>query len=263
MVKCPVLTVAFLISFFILIAPVVVADTGGYVVKPVSHDMISGTPHDPVSVTFWELSPRVMAIAIALSFFPVLVFPIEILFTLKILLWLGYRKVAQNAIFQNSNRLTVFEAIKANPGINFHALSKLVCLKRGSMRYHLEVLSRTGKIVEVNSLNIIGYFENTGRFTEFEKKMLKHLQNITEQKIMGVLITSPNISRRDIVGMIGIAGPSITWHTNRLSQGGIITIKKTGRDVRYTLTREASDFFLKYHRNFSENISKKISEHLI
>lgn len=254
MEKCLVRFAAFVISFFILIPPAVVADTGGYGVKPIYQDMISGTLHDPVPGTFWELSPRVMAIAIALSFFPVLVFPIEILFTLKILLWLGYRKVAQNAIFQNRNRLTVFEAIKANPGINFHALSKLVGLKRGPMRYHLEVLSRKGEIVEVNSLNTIGYFENTGRFTEFEKNMLKHLQNITTQKILGVFITSPNVSRRDIVGMIGIAGPSITWHTNRLSQGGIITIKKNGRDVRYALTKEASNFFLKCHRNFSGNI---------
>jgi len=257
MAKGLVRLVALSLSFFIFIVPVVVSDTGGYVVQPVDPGMISGTPQDPVPITFWQLSPKVMAIAIALSFFPLLVFPIEILYTLKILLWLGYRKISRNAIFQNQNRLMIFELIKANPGIDYRTLSQLVGLKRGSMRYHLSVLALKGETVEVNYLNSIGYFENTGKFTEFEKKMFNQLQNDTTLKIMRILIASPNVSRRDLVGRIGIAGPSITWHTNRLCQSNIIYVEKNGRDVNYNLTKEASGFFEKFPSTFSQNFDSK------
>lgn len=248
------------LSLFILMVPVAVGDTGGYIVQPVDPAMISGTPQDPVPVTFWQLSPRVMAIAVALSFFPLLVFPIEILFTLKILAWFGYRKISRNAIFQNQNRLMIFELIKANPGIDYRTLSRLVGLKRGSIRYHLSVLALKGKTVEVNYLNSIGYFENAGRFTEFEKKMFNQLQNDTTRKILRILIASPNVSRRDLVGGIGIAGPSITWHTNRLSQANIISVEKNGRDVKYNLTKEAYGFFEKFPDTFSQKFKPKNPE---
>lgn len=109
MAKGLVRLVVFSLSLFILMVPIAVGNTGGYVVQPIDPDTISGAPQDPVPVTFWQLSPRVMTIAVALSFFPLLVFPIEILYTLKILLWLGYRKISRNAIFQNPNRLMIFE----------------------------------------------------------------------------------------------------------------------------------------------------------
>jgi len=257
MVKGLIRLVALSLSFFMLMVPVAVGNTGGYVVQPIDPDTISGAPQDPVPITFWQLSPRVMTIAVALSFFPLLVFPIEILFSLKTLAWLGYRKISRNAIFQNQNRLMIFELIKANPGIDYRTLSRMVGLKRGSMRYHLSVLALKGETVEINYLNSTSYFENTGKFTEFEKKMFNQLQNDTTLKIMRILITSPNVSRRDLVGRIGIAGPSITWHTNRLSQSNIIYVEKNGRDVHYNLTNVASEFFKKFPNTISQNFEPK------
>ncbi len=259
MAKGLVRLVSLSLSFFILMVPIAVGDTGGYVVRPVDPDTISGTPYDPVPITFWQLSPRAMAIAVALSILPMLVFPIEILYALKILAWLGYRKISQNAIFQNQNRLMIFELIKANPGIDYRTLSQLVGLKRGSVRYHLSVLALKGETIEVNYLNSIGYFENTGKFTEFEKKMFNQLQNGTNRKIMTTLIVSPNVSRRDLVRRIGIAGPSVTWHTNRLSRSNIISMEKNGRDVQYNLTKESYEFFEKFPRFFFQNFSPKTS----
>lgn len=242
----------FSLSFFMLMVPVAFGDTGDYDVWPVDPDTISGTPHDPVPITFWQLSPRTMTIAVALSFFPLLVFPIEILYTLKILAWLGYRNISKNAIFQNKNRLMIYELIKANPGIDYCTLSRMVGLKRGTMRYHLAVLALKGKTIEINYLNSTSYFENTGKFNEFERKMFNQLQNDTTRKIMSILITSPNVSRKDLGERIGIAGPSISWHTNRLSQSNIISVEKSGRGVHYNLTNEAFIFFEKFPRTISQ-----------
>jgi predicted transcriptional regulator len=250
MVKWPVQPACIMLSFLLCMAPVAVADNGGYVVHAASADDLSGTPQDPVPVSFWELSPRVMMIAITLSFFPLLLFPVELLFMLKIFAWLGYRKISRNAVLENQNRLIIFEAIREHPGINYHDLYRMTGIKPGVLRYHLAILGIHAKIIHITRLHATGYFENSGKFTEFEKRMIKHLQNTTARRVIEIIMTSPNISRRDIAEMIGIAGPSVTWHTNRLFRGGIIMVRKNGRDASYALSREAAVFFRTFYQNY-------------
>jgi len=43
-----------------------------------------------------------------------------------------------------------------------------------------------------------------------------------------------------------VAGPSVSWHTKRLSGDGIITTSRKGRAVRYTLCPAGADIFRQY-----------------
>jgi predicted transcriptional regulator len=251
MARCLKRSVAVLLFFSLVSVLIVSGNTGGYDVVPVSPDTLSGTPHDPVPVSFWELSPRVMAIGIVLSFFPLLLFPIELIYLLKIFAWLGYRRVSCDPVFQNKNRVRIYTVIREHPVINFPALSRITKIKRTTIRYHLVILSHHGKITGLHSLNTTCYFENNGQFSGFEKQMICQLENGIARNIVEILVTSPGISRRNLVEKIGIAGSSVTWYTNHLSRGGIITVTKKGRDACYTLTKEAKEFFRTVYRNYS------------
>jgi predicted transcriptional regulator len=243
---------AFLVFIFILIIPVISADTGGYTVVAIPPDEISGTFHDPVPITFWDLTPREMAIALALSFFPMMTIPVEIFFTMKIFAWLGYRKISKDAFLYNTNRRVIFETIRDHPGISLSRLSQITEIKNATLQYHLKILGLKGKIIRVEYQNTINYFENSGKYTAFEKKVFKHLQNQTTRRILAVLLKSSNISRGDLARKIGTSGPSITWHANRLSQDRIIILNKNGRYVKYILSEEMILFSWKYRNFFPE-----------
>ena len=81
--------------------------------------------------------------------------------------------------------------------------------------------------------------------------MFLHLQNPTTRRILGIIASSPEVSRKESAGIVGIAGPSISWHTKRLSGDGIITTCKKGRAVRYTLCPEGANI---YRRSLSGRI---------
>ncbi len=66
------------------------------------------------------------------------------------------------------------------------------------------------------------------------------MRNATTRRILGLISVSTDISRKEIAGIIGITGPSVTWHTNRLARDGIVIIARDGRDARICLSRDAA-----------------------
>ena len=139
--------VALFFSIFLVAVPFAAANTGGYSATPALAGAVTDHPQDPVPVSFWDLTVREMLLAVALSFCPVLVFPVEIFFFLKLISVLGYRKVEQNAVLYNQNRHKIYETITANPGVKFNALERLTGIKQGTLKYHLLVLGMKRKIV--------------------------------------------------------------------------------------------------------------------
>ncbi len=244
--SCLVRSAALLIFILMGIVPIAAAGMGSYSVAPVSPENVAGISHDPAPISFWDLTVREMTIAVALSLCPVLVYPVEIFFFLKLMAALGYRKVERNAILWNRNRQKIYDCVAANPGVKFNALERLTGVKEGTLKYHLLILKMKRRIVSFGSGRSVRYFENNGRYSELEKKVFLHLQNPTTRRILEILASSPEVSRKDIAETVGIAGPSISWHTKRLSGDGIITTCKNGRAVRYTLCPAGANIFKRY-----------------
>ena len=246
MESSPVRAVALIISLFLVAVPSAAAGTGGYSAAPGLAGALPADLQDPVPVSFWDLTVREMLIAVSLSFCPVLVYPVEIFFFLKLMMAFGYRKVERNAILWNRNRQNIYDCITANPGVKFNALERLTGVKEGTLKYHVLVLGMKRRIISFGSGRSVRYFENNGRYSELEKKVFLHLQNPTTRRILEILASSPEVSRKEIAEVVGIAGPSISWHTKRLSGDGIITTCKKGRAVRYTLCPAGADIFRRF-----------------
>src|SRR5208337_2434199 len=132
--------VALFISIFLVAVPFAAADTGGYSTTPGLTGAVPDDHRDPVPISFWDLPLREMLLAVALSFCPVLVYPIELFFFLKLLTVLGYRKVEQNAISYNEKRQKIYDCIAEHPGLNFNELERLTCVAEGTLKYHMLIL---------------------------------------------------------------------------------------------------------------------------
>ncbi len=231
---------------FLACIPVVQAE--GYTVQPAYGLETPPAQDTSREVSFGELTPRAMVIFVALSFSPILVYPVEFFLLLKIFAYFGYRKADEMALFFNRNRRAVYEAIVENPGISFNALVTLSGVKQAALKYHIHVLELKNRIVRHGSPESSGYFENSGKYSDIEKSILIHMRNATTRRILGLVSASPDISRKEIAGIIGITGPSVTWHTNRLARDGIIIVARDGRDARVRLSAGAAGIIRGYLR---------------
>lgn len=234
-----VITAACLLVLFFAV-PMAGLTNNGYVVTPATDaDIANSTPLETVPVSFWDLPPRVMLTAVALSFSPLLLYPLELFFFLKMFAYLGYRKISAASVLKNVTRSRIYQAIAANPGIFFNELARQTGIARSTIRYHLALLRITGKISVAKTGSDTRYFENSGKFSGTEQKILALLQNGRDRLICEYLIQNPATTRGDLEKVLGISGAAVTWHTNRLRDAGVLAVTKSGRTVRYSIAPDA------------------------
>jgi len=216
-----------------------------YTIEP-SFGSIGMAAADVAPITFWDLTLREMVIIAALAISPVLIFPVEIFFAVKLLTWLGFRRIARNNILASTIRNTLFDLIRSRPGISFVELLQETGISRGALTYHLTLMRISGKIIILGDHGISSYFENSGKYDSSEQKVLKYLRQDTDKQILVALSGNPLMSRRDFEKILGVSGPTVTWHMKRLISDGLLDIRKDGRFTRYILSAGTLSCLEKY-----------------
>jgi len=249
-----IITAAFIVAAMICSPWSGFIDTGYIVVPATDDDIKNATPLETYQLSWWEVPPHLILISLLSSIAPVLVFPAEFFFFLKMFSSLGYRKIASANVLKSPARSKIYESIKANPGISFGDLARITGMKRATMQYHLALLKMTGKIVPLISRHDTRYFENSERYSFTEQMVLRSLQNPREKEIFECLLEDPTMTRKDLVARLRISGASVSWHTGRMADDTLITATKEGRNARYVISPGVQELLEKY-LGVSEEIS--------
>jgi predicted transcriptional regulator len=182
----------------------------------------------PVPVPFWSLPLWVMLAQL------VLVSP-ELILALKLWAYMGIRRVSAGNVLGQDARARIYEHIRQNPGIHLRGLAAEMQMKIGTLRYHLNVLRLTHKIALSEDPASVRFYENNGTYSPEEQQIHKHLRNETTRKILSILLDRPSVSRQEIADAVGISGPSITWHMQRLEEDKLVVSRREGRMTAYEI----------------------------
>jgi predicted transcriptional regulator len=187
-----------------------------------------------------------MVVFALLAISPVLVFPVELIFALKIYTLLGIRRLTKRGILDHEHRRTIYEIIREKPGLHLSGIVHESGLNRGTIKYHLAVLEMTGKINRVSASGFSMYYKNHDSYTEMEKKILWHLKSDSRSRIMQHLLNSSSGTRHEIADTLGVSRPTVTWHMQRLIRDEIVSLQKDGKNARYGLTPDAAPVIRNY-----------------
>jgi len=231
--------------FFILIISGIltvfpVAALGGYTVAPAA-DIPGQEYHDFEEISFFEESPRMMLIELALFFSPALVVPAEILYSLFFISSLGFRRVTRQTVLDHEQRRAIYETVRDSPGISLRSLREKIGMAEGTARYHLDLLMRHGLIASHCRYGFTRYYVNNGEYGRSEHLLLTHLHNENDRRIIDLLSGSDGRSHRDLMAATGTTSSSISWHMKRLVADGIVRSDRSGKIKTYQLTHEAAN----------------------
>lgn len=221
-----------LFVLLILMAVLPASAYPAYEVVPWDGTALDGAGVAPAPLAWWEVPLPVLLLFFLLPILPASC--IGLFWMVKFCVSLGFKRVHQEALLVNRTRCRVYDHIKAHPGIGFAVLGRDLGVNRGTLRYHLAVLEQGGAITVWKNGRLVGYFENSGTYSESERRALAGLSE-TEKAICTILAASPDSTRGEVAARLGVAASTVSWHVGRLARRGVVAVKKEGREVRYAL----------------------------
>jgi predicted transcriptional regulator len=195
------------------------------------------------AIPFWQHPPQAIIFHGIYLISPALMKPANFLmyWCVGFGIWLGFRQVSAGNVLDCPERQRVFSFIQDHPGIHYRELERITGINRGTLAYHLEILSQTKKIIAARSPGYTRYFENNGKYSGLEQKILSSLNNDRKNTILHVLLDSP-ATLAELSARLNISHSSVAWHMKRLCREGIVSLQDDGGCRKYCLCDESARF---------------------
>jgi len=135
-----------------------------------------------------------------------------------------YSSFSKEAILENMNRRLILSVIKKHGGITFTEIKNELGLQNGVLAYHLSLLEKNHYIKSFSD----------GKFKRFYSKgtVMTGLTS-TEELIMAIIESNPNISRRRIAQLMEYSQGTVNSTIQKLVKKDLINMKKIGKHYAY------------------------------
>ena len=114
-------------------------------------------------------------------------------------------------------------------------------MNRGTLRYHLSILSLTGKITSFQDGVFSRYVLSGMGMSPYDQVVISRFQNGPDLKILSYLLDHPDTSQRDIAEALGVASSVVSSRITKLYDEGVVAKERLGRSTRVALTDTAVD----------------------
>ena len=233
--------------------------TARYGVEPMTEEY-TGEWHDPEAITFWDLTPREMALYFLLTVLPGLPYAGELFYALSFLAPLGFRRITNRTVLNDDFRNDLYRQIAANPGAGARELRRLTGASRGRLRYHLNTLVKEGKVAAVDYRNRAGHFARNQRYTDLEQRILISLREKPVGAILRCLLRAPDPTQSDLAERLELSGPTIARQMQELETEGIVAAERDGRFIRYRLSEGARDLLNRHMEDLPLLLRQPVTE---
>lgn len=147
------------------------------------------------------------------------------------------------SVFDHETRKMIFNYIATNPGVAFTTLKDVYNLSDGTLRYHLEYLTKAEQITsdlengrrcyypQRTDISISKLLENRVRTNNFTDKQLKIIETIRN---------FPGISQNELTQKLRMSRFTVTYNINKFVNIGLVKKSHNGKNVYYEcMTDEA------------------------
>lgn len=117
-------------------------------------------------------------------------------------------------------------------------IERMTGLPLGQVLYHLDRLERMGIVASSKDAGFRRYYvaKEVGRG---EKKYLAALRHEVPRRVVLALLERPGLSHKDLQGLAGVAGSTLSFHLERLLGSGVLVRRKVGGAQRYFVAEPA------------------------
>jgi predicted transcriptional regulator len=129
----------------------------------------------------------------------------------------------------SDTRDSIERHIREDPGVHFNELVRALDLAPGQVQYHVRKLRRRSTVVTDELFGRTHYYPP--EYDEWERAALALLRRETSAEIVAALLDEGPSRPVDIAESVGIARSTLSWHTERLAEAGLIEKRHDGHQL--------------------------------
>jgi len=142
-------------------------------------------------------------------------------------------KLKENDILQLPNRRKVYRTVLKYAGSHFREIERKCGLPTGTVKYHLDYLTKHNIIKQEKADGHVRYFPK--ELSGEEKQLLSFLRPENSRKILIFLISESDASHKEITSFVDLSSSTVSWYLGRLIRGGVINMGEKNKRTVYFL----------------------------
>ncbi|VVC72163.1 Winged helix-turn-helix DNA-binding protein [uncultured archaeon] len=158
-------------------------------------------------------------------------------------------------------RQQLFEFIQKYPGLHFREIQRRTGMSIGALQYHLKQLSDEKLVIGMKDGEYTRYY-NVGAVTDADKFLLPFLRQKPMRRMLITLLERKKANNKELSKVSGVSPATTSWYLSKLLAAGIVTKRKQGREVFYTILdeKDVARTIVSYKASFLDRVVEKFTE---
>lgn len=174
---------------------------------------------------------------------------------------LEYLDDHEKKVLELDARRKIYDVVREFAGCHFREIERRSRLSTGSVKYHLDYLTKHGLIKQAKEDNNLRYFPRD--FNSENKKLMGLLRQKSIRKILLFILAHNNCNHEQIVEFAKLSPSTVSWHLKKLEKDNIIGFVKKSRKTFYNVLidkEEIIKLLITYKESFFDTMIDRVIE---
>lgn len=147
-----------------------------------------------------------------------------------------FSRIRPDEMERHPQRHRIMETVRSEPGIHYRALLRRTGIPNGSLDHHVHQLASAGRLTVQRGAGRTRYFPAGAK-----RDVPAVAQNPGAQALLHAVAEVPGASAADLARRLALSRATITYHTSRLADAGLLRDGRDGRATAWHLSAAGED----------------------
>jgi DNA-binding transcriptional ArsR family regulator len=158
-------------------------------------------------------------------------------------------------------RRRIVRFVQESPGLHMRELAARLEMPVSTLEYHCYQLVKHGQLVTRESAGFKAFYPGEG-MDRRDKDILYLVRHEAPRKICSHLLLNPGATPKDLREVIGVTGPTLSFHLKKLRTAGIVREQPEGRTKLLFVEdpERVANILVTYRRSFLDSAVDRFAE---
>ena len=158
-------------------------------------------------------------------------------------------------------RRRIVRFVQESPGLHMRELASRLEMPVSTLEYHCYQLVKHGQLVTRESAGFKAFYPGEG-MDRRDKDILYLVRHDAPRRVCSHLLLNPGATPKELREMLGVTGPTLTFHLNKLRGAGILREQPEGRTKRLYVEdpERVANLLVTYRRSFLDEAVDRFAD---